>query len=97
MEQILNREITDTYFYSDFYIPWCDYNAYVPYDIKILRKLGDTIYDVEHYTYNDSDLNTSDELYIKSIERTDIRRKSCINQNMILFYKNYFKRKNEKN
>ncbi len=46
-----------------------------------------------HYSIHDKDFNWWDLMYIRSRPNIDVKRKSFINQNMCLFWKNYFRRK----
>ena len=93
MKEIITRELSHTYYYEEYYLSWCDDNLYVPYNVELFRKIWDDIYNIEHYLYSEDDIYEIDKRYLRSIDRIDVKRKSHINQNMILFYKNYFKRR----
>ena len=90
---IISRKYTKSIEYEFFYLPWCYKNFYAPFDIYTYRRLLGGIYRLHHSTYDESSIDHKDIKYIKSIKRDCIKRKSYMNQNMILFYKNYFRRK----
>lgn len=93
LSDFIRRPLNRVYFYKNYYLDWCYINWYIPKVLTTYSYLGDRIYDTYHNQYTEAAIDSVDKVYLKSIERKEVDRKSYINQNMILFYKNYFKRK----
>jgi len=87
----LDYKITRSSTYKN-YLKWCNEMKYTPFSKNVFLKRKD-IYTREHKSILDNEFNRGDRVYIDSLPKYNTVQKIGINQYIVLFYKNYFKRR----